>query len=248
MLKEAHFCFYGELNDFLPEGKKSSFFRYRYSGSPSVKNVIECIGVPHTEVDLILVNGKSVMFSYRIKEGDRILVYPLSARINMPQGIHLAERNTSGVRFILDVHLGKLARLLRLLGLDTLYESDYSDREIVQLATSEGRIILTRDIGILKLNDVNRGYWIRAQDPKKQLIEVLTRFDLFSRLKPFRRCIVCNGIIQQVQKESVIDALDCMTKESYNEFYQCESCKKIYWKGSHYYRMKSFVEQLLNSQ
>ena len=248
MLKKADFFFYGELNDFLSEEKKISSFQYPYRGNPSVKNAIECIGVPHTEVDLILVNGKSVGFSYRLKDSDRVHVYPLFFAIDVPDSIHLVERESSDVKFILDVHLGKLARLLRLLGFDTLYKSNHSDREIVQLAVSEKRTILTRDIGILKLNDVKKGYWIRDQIPEKQLVEVLSRFDLFQHLRPFHRCTVCNGIIEEVQKQSVIDSLDSFTKERYSEFYQCQSCEKIYWKGSHYDRMKRFVEHFLKSR
>ena len=147
-------------------------------------------------------------------------------------------------RFILDVHLGKLAKKLRMLGFDTLYENNYADMEVVEIALSEKRIIATRDIGLLKIKKVLYGYWIRSQKPNNQLLELINYFDLSSKLKPFYRCMECNGIIRRVKKEHIIDQLQFRTKKYYDEFYQCEECKNLYWKGSHYYKMEKFVESL----
>lgn len=242
--KKATFRFYEELNDFLPYGKRKSFFPYGFTGNPSVKDAIESMGVPHTEIDLILVNSKSVDFSYHLKDGDVISVYPVFESMDISDVTHLRKKPLREPKYILDVHLGKLAKKLRMLGFNTLYENHYNDIEIVRISNAEKRTILTRDIGILKMKDVSRGYWIRSQSPKKQLIEVLDRFDLYSRIRPFRRCMACNGIIERIEKESIIDDLPKRTKKYYHEFYRCVSCKNIYWKGSHYCRMKSFIEEL----
>jgi hypothetical protein len=129
-----------------------------------------------------------------------------------------------------------------MLGLDTLYRNDYADNDIVRIARMENRIILTRDVGLLKKKEVTHGFWIREQNPKKQVAEVLERLDLYTHVSPFRRCIACNGLIKKVKMEDISDRLDSKTKTYFKEFYQCTSCKKLYWKGSHYERMKKMVE------
>ncbi len=246
MSKRATFRFYEELNDFLPEHKKKTLFLYDFEGNPSVKDAIEAIGVPHTEVDLILVNSKSVMFSYHLQDGDMISVYPVFESLDISDVTHLRDKPLREPKYVLDVHLGKLAKYLRMLGFDTLYENNYEDTEIIEIAKNQNRIILTRDVSILKNKTVTHGYWIRSQYPKKQLEEVIVRFDLFSNIKPFYRCLVCNGILTKTKKESINNKLQPKTKQYYDEFYQCKSCEKVYWKGSHYYKMKNFIESLRN--
>jgi uncharacterized protein with PIN domain len=142
------------------------------------------------------------------------------------------------------VHLGKLVRLLRLVGFDALYRSDFHDEEILRISMEESRIILTRDIGILKQNRAKRGYWLRAQEPRKQLGELLHHFRLYGRMRPFCRCLLCNGKIEAVEKASVLQFLDRGTSREHNEFYRCASCGKIYWKGTHYRGMRDFLKEL----
>jgi uncharacterized protein with PIN domain len=238
----ATFRFYEELNDFFAQGKRKATVPVYFSGNPSVKNVIESVGIPHTEVDLILVNSKSVGFSYHLRDGDRVSVYPVFESFDISSVTNIRKNPLRRPAFILDVHLGKLARYLRMLGLDTLYRNDYLDREIVRIARTQNRIILTRDVEILKKKEVTRGFWIRAQNPTKQLIEVLDRLDLYSHVNPFRRCMACNGLIEKVETDAVADRLDAETKKYFKEFYRCTSCDKIYWKGSHYERMKKMLE------
>jgi uncharacterized protein with PIN domain len=244
MTNRADFRFYEELNDFLPEGKRKITFSVIFKGNPAIKDTIESIGIPHTEVDLILVNSKSVDFSYQLKTGDSVSVYPVFESLDISSATHLRAKPLRQTKFILDVHLGKLANYLRMLGFDTLYRNNYQDSRIVSIAGAEKRIILTRDIGMLKINDVTHGYWIRSQDPKKQVQEVVSRFDLKSSIKPFHRCMTCNGIIEKVDKESIRDDLDGNTEKYYNDFYRCGSCGKLYWQGSHYEKMKKFIEEL----
>ena len=242
--KEAIFRFYEELNDFLPRPVRKVPFAYAFTGRPAIRDAVEAIGVPHTEVDLILVNGKSVDFRYHLKNGDKVSVYPIFESLDISGATHLRSAPLRTPKFVLDVHLGKLVRKLRMLGFDSLYRNDYTDADVVRVASAEKRIILTRDIGLLKIGKVERGYWVRAQTSKKQLVEVLDRFDLYSKIRPFRRCMRCNGVIRRVDKSEVEGELQLLTKRYYNEFYRCSSCGAIYWKGSHYEKMVSTIEEL----
>src|SRR5262245_16671618 len=99
-----------------------------------------------------------------------------------------------GSRFIADAHLGKLARYLRLLGFDTLFDNHFQDEEIIKL-TEDERIVLSRDKGLLRDPRIVNGYWVNETDPKKQLQEVLERFELGREALPFTRCMECNGEI-----------------------------------------------------
>jgi uncharacterized protein len=244
LLKTAYFRFYEELNDFLPEPKRKKQFPYLFELSPSVKDAIEAIGVPHTEIDLILVNGVSVDFSYHILDNDLISVYPVFESLDITDITKLRPAPLREPKFILDVHLGKLARYMRLFGFDTVYDNKYDDIEIIERSIKEKRTILTRDILLLKNNDVTHGYWIRNTAPSKQIIEVIDRFSLLSLINPFQRCIVCNGIIEKAPKESVINELEKSVENYYDEFFRCTGCKKIYWKGSHYTKMCEFIEEI----
>ena len=210
-----------------------------------MKDAIEAIGVPHTEVELIVVNGESVGWDYHLQGGDRVSVYPVFESLDVSPVVRLREAPLRIVRFVADVHLGRLARLLRMLGFDTAYRRDYRDADIVAVAAEESRIVLTRDRGILKTKAVTHGYWVRSSRPEEQLREVLGRFDLASRVKPFIRCMVCNGGLEPAEKEKVIDRLPRKSAGYYDEFYQCAECGKVYWKGSHYEKMKKSMRNLV---
>ncbi len=238
--------FYEELNDFIAAEKRKKPFSYSFQGHPSVKDAIEAIGVPHTEVDLIVVNSESVGFNYQLQHGDRIAVYPVFESLDISPLVKLREKPLRQSRFIVDVHLGKLARLLRLLGFDTLYRNDYADSEIVAISQKDNRIALTRDQGLLKHKTVTHGYWLRSQTPIKQLQEVCRRYDLFSQLSPFQRCIRCNGILEPVNKAEIYDQLPEKVAKTYTRFSRCRSCHNIYWTGSHYERLHKIVMHIQN--
>lgn len=242
MEKCAEFRFYEELNDFLPPKKRKKTFPFRFQDQPKVKEVIEALRVPPAEVDLILANGHSVGFDYRLREGDRLAVYPVFESLNIAPLAKLREKPLRRAIFILDVHLGKLAKWLRLLGFDAKYSNVYEDCEIVRLAAAEERIILTRDRRLLCAKAVTRGYWLRSVEIEAQLREVLERFDLYGQIRPFERCLLCNGPIEPVAKAEVLDRLEPRTAAHYHEFFQCGKCGKIYWKGSHYERMRKALE------
>lgn len=243
--KTAEFRFYEELNDFLEPARKKRSFPYRFRGTPSVKDAVEAIGVPHTEVEIVVVNGESVGWNRRLRDGDRVSVYPVFESLDVSSVIRLREAPLRETRFVVDVHLGKLARLLRMLGFDTVYRRDYTDAEIVEISVEQRRIVLTRDRGILKTKAVTRGYWVRSSRPEEQLHEVVRRFDLTSKARPFDRCMACNGALAPAEKSDVLERLPRKTKVHYDEFYQCTKCGKVYWKGSHYESMKKRVRNLV---
>ncbi|MDX5419040.1 MAG: Mut7-C ubiquitin/RNAse domain-containing protein [Hymenobacteraceae bacterium] len=238
----AHFYFHGSLNDFLRSPRKATWFAYTFTGHQTVKDMIEAIGVPHLEVWNVRVNGELITLSHRLQPEDKVEVYPYDRRQEgMLQGI-------GAIKFILDVHLGTLARSLRMLGFDTLYENHMHDRQIVELAQSEQRIVLTRDVDLLKNKAIPAGYWLRSQHTREQLAEVIKRFHLLPHMQPFTRCMVCNGNIRKVSKDAVLDQLPPKTKLFYQEFYQCENCHRVYWKGSHFEHMQKLVRRIASDQ
>ncbi len=248
MTRWAWFHVHAQLNDFLPARRRDTTFAYAFRERASVKDMIEAVGVPHPEVDLILVNGTSVDFSYLVRHGDRICVYPAAEEIDVPHAGRIPLRPPYEPRFVLDTHLGKLAGYLRLLGFDTLYRNDYDDAELAEVAGREGRILLTRDRGLLKRGAVVHGYFVRETDSRKQVVEVLRRFDLAKATAPYQRCIRCNGLVQPVAKEAIAGRLAPKTRQYYDEFRVCTVCDQIYWKGSHYGEMQRFITELLEGQ
>lgn len=238
------FHFYDELNDFLPPARQSIVFPYQFVATPAIKDVIEAVGVPHTEIDLILVNGHSVNFDYRVYGFELVCVYPqceLSACIPL---IHLLPEPLPEIKFIADANLGKLAIKLRLLGFDTLYRNDFADREIVALSLHEQRIILTRDKGVLKYSAAKHGYWVRNDAPKRQLKEVVCRLQLQSFFHPFTRCSVCNTQLQHIDKVLIKERLEEKTLLFVDDFMLCPGCKKIYWQGTHSERFRKYIDEL----
>jgi uncharacterized protein with PIN domain len=238
MPHSADIYFHGSLNDFLRPVKRETWVRYSFSGNPAVKDAIEAIGVPHPEVWEVVVNGSRVDWLYQLQHGDRVEVYPFDG-----QEEELV-KDLQAYRFVLDVHLGTLARALRLLGFDTYYTNDLTDKDIAALAAAAQRIVLTRDVNLLKQNAIVHGYWLRSQHTAEQLAEVVRRYRLINQVKPFVRCLVCNGSILEVRKEAVLDQLPPKTQHYFHEFYQCSSCRRVYWKGSHYERMQEMVRRI----
>lgn len=228
----------------MPEKWKKKKFPYEFRGKPSVKNTIQAIGVPQTEVDLILVNSKSVGFDYQLQGGEEVSVYPVFESLDISPLIRLRPVPLRESRFVVDVNLGKLAQKLRLLGFDTLFRNDFEDDEIVEISLQERRIILTRDRGILKQNAVTHGYWLRNDDPKKQLEEVITRLQLQNNFQPFTRCSNCNGLLEFISREQLDGRLSADTLSYYEEFWECSSCRKIYWQGSHFKHILNWLDEM----
>ena len=231
-MNKASFHFHGNLTDFIRIPGKVSLIDYSFAGHPSVKDAIEAIGVPHPEIKMVSANGHNISISEALYNGSYIEVFPF---IDIPD---------SPGKFILDVHLGKLARFIRLLGFDALYSNHYSDKDILDVIKIEQRIVLTRDVGLLKHKAISWGYWLRSQDPFKQLEEVIERFQLKKDIQPFSRCLICNGYLHKIEKAKVHHLLPPRTQIFFHEFYQCQDCRKIYWKGSHYEHMLQQIQNL----
>ncbi len=243
--KNISIRFYEELNDFIPAQNRRKRFTHTFIDRISVKDLIESLGVPHTEVDLILVNGKSVDFNYMIDDGDDISVYPVFESLDISDVQHLRPKPLRKPKFICDVHLGKLTRNLRMFGLDVYYKNYLKDDEIVKISLSEKRTILTRDIGLLKRSEVTHGYFIRNDDPEKQTAEVMQRFHLHKLIKPFTICLECGKKLVRIAKKDIVELIPEKVKKQHNRFYYCVVCKKIYWAGSHFDKMNLFIREFL---
>jgi len=240
----AHFRFYAELNDFLAPMLRQRRFSHACARDASVKHMIEAFGVPHTEVDLILVDGIAVDFSHRLRHGENVSVYPAFSGLGLaPQ---TPVRPAGGAaRFIADAHLGQLAKNLRMLGFDVLYRNDYSDAEVARLAASEDRIVLTRDRDLLIRKEIVRGGYLHAVNGDEQVLEVIRRFDLAPSVRALSRCLTCNGMLRTVEKSEVEHRVPQHSRRAYERFYECEGCAQIYWEGSHAARMRKRIEQVL---
>jgi uncharacterized protein len=246
-MKSVYIRFYEELNDFLPQNKKKLRFPNEFKGRVSVKDLIESLGVPHTEIDLILVNSNPVGFNYIVKENDEINVYPVFESFDIKEVQHLRPQSLREPKFISDVQLGSLTKYLRMLGLDVIYKNSYAGNEIVMISKNETRAILTKDRELLKRNDVSHGYWIRNLDVISQVKEVINRFQLNSLANPFSRCIKCNTLLVKTEKKDIIEKLEENTRNLFNEFFICPLCERIYWKGSHYQEMVKLINEIRES-
>jgi uncharacterized protein with PIN domain len=229
----AEFRFYEELNDFLPPAQRKHTVPYRFNGHPGIKDPIEALGVPHTEVDLVVVNGKSVGFDYQLQAGDRVAVYPVFEAMDISPIVKLREAPLRRTAFVVDVNLGKLARMLRLFGFDALCDASLDDPDLVAISVDQHRILLTRDRRLLYAKAITHGYWVRAVLPPRQLEEIVARFDLAGSIQPFGRCAACNGLIEPVDKQAVLSRLEPRTRKYYETFFRCVACGRIYWEGSH---------------
>ncbi len=226
---KATFTFVDELNDFLAHPLKGTSFTLEFAPHQSLKHLIESLGVPHTDIGQVLVNGQVADPNNRLSEGAQVVVYPAASRLS------------GEPRFVLDNHLGQLATYLRMLGFDTLYRNDYQDEELARIASSGERVLLTRDRRLLMRKAIRQGYCIHQTDPRRQAVEVLKRFKLQAQVEPFQRCLRCNSPLQVVSKREVLDRLEPLTKLYYDDFRICPNCGQIYWKGSHYGHMLEMI-------
>lgn len=241
-MPSASVRFYGSLNDFLPAAHRQATLVCAFDNRPSVKDFVEALGVPHPEIALLVVDGQSVDFSYRVRDGDRVAAYPAMRAFGGGLTVCLQPPPQVEPRFVADVHLGRLAAYLRLAGFDTKYRNDYTDAGIVAMSASEDRTVLTRDVGVLKHRSVSRGYFLRETQPARQLVEVVRRFNLVTAAAPFTRCLRCNSRLGAVAKDRVEHLLPPRTREYYREFSRCPTCRRVFWRGSHYERMMRFLE------
>ena len=212
--------------------------------APSVKDRIEACGVPHTEVDLILVGGTRVGFAYQLAPGDAVSVYPVFRSLDVAGGLR---PDAEPGRFVVDVNLGKLAKHLRLLGFDAVSDGRLDDGDLAEISAAESRTLLTKDRNLLKRAIVVHGYLVRSLWPMDQLVEVVRRFGLADLMQPFARCIECNGVIERVAKAEIEDQLAPLTRQHFDEFRRCRGCGRIFWRGSHFERLSAIVAEARRS-
>lgn len=244
----AAFRFHHELNDFLPRERRQKEFYCRIARAATTKHMIEALGVPHTEVELILVNGRPAGFDRLIEDGDRISVHPRLEVINDRPLLRLRERPPGPPRFVADAHLGGLAHMLRMLGFDTLYDNHFHDDELIAIANREGRILLSRDRELLKRRQLVHGCYLHAQKPEAQLREIVRRLDLAPRARPLSLCLHCNAPLRPVDKAEVLGRLPPRVREHYERFSTCDRCGRVYWEGSHWRNMQRLLDGVLNGR
>ncbi len=233
--------FYATLNEFLPPERRQQEIAYPLNGPVSIKHVIESLGVPHTEVALILANGEFAGFDYPVQKGDRLAVYPHMSALEMTTPALLRPPISRPPRFVLDVHLGRLAAYLRLLGFDTLYWSDCDDATLAANSAEQERVLVTRDRRLLMRKEVVYGCCLHSREPLEQLDTLVRRYDLAGDVIAWRRCLRCNGLLQPVEKESIVHRLEPLTARYFDDFHICLDCEHIYWKGSHFQALQTIV-------
>ncbi|WP_344564454.1 Mut7-C RNAse domain-containing protein [Streptomyces axinellae] len=205
-----------------------------YDGTSSLGHVVQSLGVPLTEVAGLWADGVAVPDSYRPPDGSHIVPVPVARPQPMPPGA------PSPARFVLDVHLGALARRMRLLGVDTAYRNDATDPELVRQADEERRILLTQDRGLLRRRALWLGAYVRGSRPEDQIGDVLGRFEV--PLAPWTRCPACNGILASVAKEEIAGQLPPGTRRMYDTFSRCTACGRLYWAGAHHPTLAARVD------
>jgi uncharacterized protein with PIN domain/putative ubiquitin-RnfH superfamily antitoxin RatB of RatAB toxin-antitoxin module len=244
---KATLRFYAELNGFLAPWQRRHDVEIEVAPTETVKHAIEALGVPHTEVELVLVGGASVGLEQRLADGDRVAVYPRFEALDITPLLRVRERPLRATRFVADSHLGGLARRLRLAGFDTLFDNSYPDEELLRLSLDEGRIVLTRDRELLKRRELTHGCFVHAQQPDAQWREVIERLDLRASARPFTRCLACNAPLHAVPKAQVAHAVPPSVRERHERFAHCGGCDRVYWEGSHWQRMRDKLDTVLHA-
>ena len=234
--------FYAELRQLLPRRLRDGRVSHRLIETQTVKDLIESYGVPHTEVEIVLVDGRSVGWDHRPRSGARVSVYPVFEALDVRPLVRLRPEPLRETRFVLDGHLGSLSRRLRLLGFDCRYAAAAADDELVESSVRERRILLTRDRFLLRRKAITHGYLVRSDRPAIQVQEVVRRFQLSSSIEPFTRCPACNASLAPVEKSAIAHRLPPGTRRTYDEFQTCPGCGRDYWRGAHHQRLLRLVE------
>ncbi len=237
--------FHGSLAELLsPRWRGNRTIKHALDRTASIKDVVESFGVPHTEIERLTVQGKDVHFGHLVHSSDTIDVYPAMPPVDVFSPTLLRPRALEKISFVVDINVGKLARILRLLGFDTAFVENAGDKDLAEISEQKGRILLTRDGNLLKRKNVMHGRLVRSSLPKDQAVEIIRWYGLEKKVKPFSRCLACNGMLAPIEKEKIIHRLEPLTKKYFFSFYICEKCEKIYWPGSHRDRMQAFLDEL----
>jgi uncharacterized protein with PIN domain len=241
----ATFRFYEELNDFLAPDRRKREFTCPCARAATTKHMIEALGVPHTEVELILVNGESADFNRILRDGDRVAVYPRFEAMDVTPLLRVRDYPLRETRFVADAHLGGLAHMLRMMGFDTVYDNQFHDDSIVAIAEQDGRIVLTRDRELLKRRTITHGCYVHALKTEEQLREIVERLDLAHSARPFTLCLHCNAPLHPIDKASVFERLPPRVQANYERFSTCDVCGRVFWEGSHWRNMRRVLDDVL---
>jgi hypothetical protein len=247
MMVKADFRFYGELNVFVPPARRQRSCACPCAEGASAKHMIEALGVPHTEVELVLVNGESVGFDRLLQEGDRVAVYPKFESVDITPLLRVRDHSLRVTRFVADAHLGGLVRLLRMCGFDTLYDNQFADSEIEAIAARDARIVLTRDRELLKRRTITHGCYVHALKSHEQLREIVERLDLARSVRPFTLCLNCNTPLHAIDKQQALQRIPPAVRVHHERFSTCDSCQRVFWEGSHWQRMQALLERTLQA-
>jgi uncharacterized protein len=239
--------FYGELADFLARSRRGVAFEQEVGERRSVKDLIESIGVPHCEVFAVLVDGESVAFDRAVAGGERIAVYPRFSEFDATGLATAGDPYPADARFVLDGHLGRLAAYLRALGFDVAWDRDADDETIARIGRDEDRVVLTRDVGLLKRSAVRHGRFVRATAPREQVAEIVRVFRLADRTAPFTRCLRCNSPLADATRDDVRDLVPSSVLERFDRFRVCPSCGRAFWRGTHHDHLASVLSPYLSS-
>lgn len=241
----VQFRFYAELNDFLPGPWRQVDFRFEAPDGATVGDAVRLTGVPPDRVELLLANGLSVGLDYALRPDDRISVYPVFDAMDVGSVTLIERRPERRSGFVLDVHLGKLAHHLRMVGFDTWYRNSATQDELIALAQSEDRILLSKSRLLVSHPRLLASYAVRSSDPREQFLEVLRRFDIVSLFRPFTRCLHCNAIVRPAQEDEVAGGVPLRSRALYRDFTLCPDCRRVYWEGTHVGRMRAFLDGVL---
>jgi uncharacterized protein with PIN domain len=218
-----------ELALFLRPEHRSGPVRVACDGVSTLGHVVESLGVPLTEVGALVVNSRPAGPAYRPADGDvaEVLAMPRPQHVDPPV-------------FLLDVHLGTVARRLRLVGVDAAYDRDADDDQLIERANEARRVLLTQDRGLLRRHSLWLGAYVRGARPDDQFADVLSRFA--PPLAPWTRCTACNGLLVPAAKADVAPQLEPGTRRTFDSFSRCESCGRVYWRGAHSWRLQATID------
>jgi len=229
----AQFRVHGALNDLVPPQRRHRAFVVVCPEHATIKHTAEAMGIPHTEVGIVLLDGQPADLAHRVPESGTVDLHP-------------APPPRAPLRFVADVHLAGLARRLRLLGFDCVLAGDGPDEAIARHAEREQRIVLTRDRELLKHRRVERGRYVRSLRTDAQAREVVDALDLRGHLRPFTRCLECNGELREARADEVAVRVPPAVAAVQRDYARCAGCGRVYWPGSHWRRLSALVDAARN--
>ncbi len=238
-------CF-AELNDYLAPQLRFTPFSMPVAEGSTVAGLLTMLGIPQSEVDLVLRNGEAAQFETRVADGDRISMYPIFETFDIGPVQRLRSRPLRRPAFVLDVHLGKLASFLRMFGFDASYAPTLTDEQLISISLEEHRALLSKDRALLRDPRLVRSYAVKADNPREQIIEVVKHFDLVGSSEPLTRCLLCNVLLVSAAQETVIERIPARVGATCRSFTACPQCGRIYWEGTHHKRMTAFVADVIS--